>query len=99
MTACWCRLIQPASINITSCPGEHHDFDFMGAILPVVFLYWIVPRSRGFSIVIVEQATESRQPATLLRSALKVLESLTISADRVSAHYAISSTGEPDQRE
>jgi hypothetical protein len=33
MTACWCRLIHPASINITSCPGEHHDFVFMGAIL------------------------------------------------------------------
>ena len=32
-TACWCRLIQPASISATSCPGEHHDFDFMGAIL------------------------------------------------------------------
>ncbi len=32
-TACWCRLIHPASISITSCPGEHHDFDFMGAIL------------------------------------------------------------------
>ncbi len=26
---------------------------------PVVFLYWIVPVSRGFSVVIVEQATES----------------------------------------
>ena len=33
MTACWCRLIHPASISITSCLGEHHDFDFMGAIL------------------------------------------------------------------
>jgi len=27
-------LIHPASININNCPGEHHDFDFMGAILP-----------------------------------------------------------------
>ena len=34
MTACWWRLIQPASINISNCPGEHHDFDFMGTILP-----------------------------------------------------------------
>ena len=33
ITACWCRLIHPASININNCPGEHHDFDFMGAIL------------------------------------------------------------------
>ncbi len=61
----------------------------MPANLPVVFHYWIVPNSRGFSVVIVEQATESLPPdqwaicsvilrttaATLLRSALKVLES------------------------
>ena len=26
-------LIHPASISINNCPGEHHDFDFMGAIL------------------------------------------------------------------
>jgi hypothetical protein len=26
-------LIQPASISATLCPGEHHDFGFMGAIL------------------------------------------------------------------
>ena len=33
MTVCWCRLTQPASININNCPGEHHDFDFMRTIL------------------------------------------------------------------
>ena len=26
-------MIQPASISATSCPGEHQDFHFMGAIL------------------------------------------------------------------
>jgi hypothetical protein len=33
MAACWCRLIHPASVSINNCPGERHDFDFMGAIL------------------------------------------------------------------
>ena len=27
-------MIHPASISINNCPGEHHDFDFMGATLP-----------------------------------------------------------------
>ncbi len=28
------HLHHPASISINNCPGEHHDFDFMGASLP-----------------------------------------------------------------
>jgi hypothetical protein len=32
-SACRSRLIQPTRISATSCPGEHHDFDCMGAIL------------------------------------------------------------------
>ncbi len=31
--------------------------------VPVVYRYWIVPQSRGFSVVIVEQATESFTPS------------------------------------
>jgi len=72
-----------------------------------MFFYWIVPNSRSFSIVVVEQTTESLQPGyraicsvivgrldqrTVRRRTLNALTSGKISADRVSALYGSGST-------
>ena len=52
-------------INRAACPGVHHDFGFIGAILP-----WTTARN----------AVAER---------VKVLESVDISGDPISAHYGM----------